>query len=71
VPAVQIPCPNCGSFRTYVVLSQQLEDKRIVRRRRCDACKNRWYTLQWPEVAISKYDIIWEGKKIGGVADAA
>jgi transcriptional regulator NrdR family protein len=54
-----------------VVLSQQLEDKRIVRRRRCDACKNRWYTLQWPEVAISKYDIIWEGKKIGGVADAA
>jgi transcriptional regulator NrdR family protein len=63
MPAVQVACESCGSRRTVVVLTQQVPDAGIVRRRRCDGCGHRWYTLQQAEVAISPYSLVWQGSK--------
>lgn len=63
MPAVQIPCPTCGCKRTYVVLTNQDKEGRIVRRRHCRVCGDRWYTLQQPEAEISQYDLVWPRKK--------
>jgi hypothetical protein len=61
MPAVQIPCPGCGCRRTAVVMTRQLEDAVIVRRRKCLGCDHRWYTRQPPEVAVSAYALEWAG----------
>jgi transcriptional regulator NrdR family protein len=63
MPAIQIPCPKCTSKITYVVSSGHDEEGRIVRRRSCNKCKHRWYTLQYPEIEISKYQLAWHNKK--------
>jgi len=40
-------------------MTNQLADGTIVRRRRCDGCKHRWYTQQPPETVVSKYSLTW------------
>lgn len=59
MPAVQIPCEECGCRRTAVVMTRQLDDHSLVRRRKCIGCGHRWYTHQPPEKAVSKYRITW------------
>lgn len=56
MPAVQIECPNCSSYKTYVVLTRVVSDGRIIRRRKCNGCGHRWYTIQPPEQTITKYE---------------
>ena len=63
MPAVQASCPQCNSKLTYIVSTTQDNNGHLIRRRRCDSCKHRWYTLQYPEVEISKYQLAWKGKK--------
>jgi transcriptional regulator NrdR family protein len=62
MPAVQVPCPQCNSYRTYVIATNST-DKGIIRRRKCTACDHRWYTRQSHEQLISRYDIIHIKKK--------
>lgn len=59
MPAVQISCPVCGYRRTHVVMSNQDDVGRIIRRRHCRSCDHRWYTIQQPEAEISQYDLVW------------
>jgi transcriptional regulator NrdR family protein len=63
MPAIQIACPNCKSKTTFVVSSNQDQEGKLVRRRKCNECGHRWYTLQYPEVEISKYQLSWHNKK--------
>jgi len=62
MPAVQVQCPKCGSYRTYVIVTNST-DKGIIRRRRCAACSHRWYTRQPHEEPVSRYDIVHINKK--------
>lgn len=39
------PCPACGAFRSSVVDSRRRLDS-IRRRRKCDACGEKWTTLE-------------------------
>jgi len=59
MPAIQVPCPKCGSRNTRVVLTQRTLDEVLVRRRSCLACDYRWYTEQPQEVPVSSYRIQW------------
>ncbi len=56
------PCPECGLFRTRVVCTKRSSDGKTIRRRCCLICEHRWYTMQYPEVAIEKKEIKWIGK---------
>lgn len=62
MPAVQVQCPSCNSYRTYVIATSST-DKGIIRRRKCTACDHRWYSFQPHEQQISAYDIITKNKK--------
>lgn len=62
MPAIQIQCPSCNSFRTYVIATNST-DKGIIRRRRCASCDHRWYSHQPHEQPVSAYDIITPDKK--------
>lgn len=59
---VQIPCPQCGGRATYVVCTFRTEAEQLVRRRRCQFCDHRWYTVQDPEQTLSQYNIKWTGR---------
>jgi transcriptional regulator NrdR family protein len=63
MPAIQTACINCESKETFVVSSSQDPEGKIVRRRKCNRCNHRWYTLQYPEIEISKYQLAWHNKK--------
>ena len=53
-------CPECASNSARVVLTKKTKEAQIVRRRRCDSCGHRWYTLQYPEINISEEEVYWE-----------
>lgn len=42
-------CPECRILRTGVVMTQQLENGWTRRRRVCDHCGARWYTIELDE----------------------
>lgn len=63
MPAVHTPCPECSSRLSFVQMTNQDADGRIVRRRVCRACGHKWYTLQWAEEVISPYQLRWDDKK--------
>jgi transcriptional regulator NrdR family protein len=68
--AVQIPCPQCGGKATYVVCTFHTDDEQLVRRRHCQFCDHRWYTVQSAEQPLSKYRIKWKpGKRIVELTD--
>lgn len=60
----QVRCPECGSWKNRVVLTQTLEDESMVRRRACLACEHRWYAHQPPERALPAYTVRWQGKRV-------
>lgn len=45
-------CPECGSRRTKVVTVRSALDSTLVRRRVCNSCGHRWYTIQPPEIPV-------------------
>ncbi len=45
-------CPVCRHELTLVVQASNQDDGMIVRRRKCQACDHRWYTLQEPEYMV-------------------
>lgn len=45
-------------------MSRLIESEEIVRRRKCNSCGHRWYTIQWPEEEIDKSSIIWKNDQI-------
>ena len=53
------PCPKCGQLRTRVVLTKRSSDGITIRRRWCTACDHRWYSVQYPEVAVDSNEIRW------------
>ena len=53
-------CPNCGSRRTRVICPKLTDDgTATVRRRHCDACSRRWYSLQVPEQPLEPWQVSW------------
>jgi transcriptional regulator NrdR family protein len=63
MPAIQVQCPSCTSRQTYIVMTNQLDDGTIVRRRHCRACDHRWYTQQPAEVQVPRCLLQWSNKK--------
>lgn len=59
MPAIQVACPECKSKNTSVVMTTQVDDGSLIRRRCCNSCGSRWYTQQSPEVPLSKYLLKW------------
>ena len=52
-------CPKCKANSARVVLTKKTEENQIIRRRSCDSCGHRWYTLQYPEVEIPSDTVKW------------
>ena len=52
-------CPACSSRSLKVICTADTTDGQIVRRRHCQACSHRWYTLQPAETDLSKADFRW------------
>lgn len=63
MPAVQVPCPQCQGCDTVVIHTARSTGDQLVRRRRCQQCEHRWYTLQEPERAIPDDALRWHWKK--------
>jgi hypothetical protein len=53
---------TCGN-RSYVVWTGRTEDELIVRRRRCDGCERRWYTIQRPEIKVGSFALTLPRRK--------
>ena len=58
---IKADCHNCIVARTRVVCTKRAPDGVTIRRRRCVICDHRWYTIQYPEVAVSDTKIKWIG----------
>jgi hypothetical protein len=56
-------CPNCESRLNSVVLVRRLEEGEHLRRRVCETCEHRWYSLQAQEQVVSSHLIRWQGKQ--------
>ena len=52
-------CPKCSFVRTRVVCTKRAEDGVTIRRRWCPDCDHRWYSIQYPEVAIEDSEVKW------------
>ena len=52
-------CPKCSNLRTKVVCTKRSTDSITIRRRFCSRCEHRWYTIQYPEVAVNKGEVKW------------
>lgn len=64
--AVACACPNCGSRRTRVICTKLTDDgTATVRRRHCDACSRRWYSLQVPEQPLEPWQVSWVQSRPG------
>ena len=55
-------CPKCGQPRSRVVCTKRDDSGVLIRRRHCLICEHRWYTMQYPEVAINNSEIKWVGR---------
>jgi transcriptional regulator NrdR family protein len=56
-------CPNCGSVRVGVVLTDLTDTEDRIRRRRCLICEHRWYTFQPAEISVPDYAITWPSSR--------
>ena len=59
-------CPECRSRLSRVVLGKEAEDGGQLRRRHCEICDHRWYTIQPAEQEIPKSQVFF-GKTGGRV----
>ena len=51
------PCPECGSKLSRVVLGKEGQGGEQLRRRHCEICDHRWYTIQPAEQEIPKSQV--------------
>ena len=56
---IQTECPKCSEMRTRVVLTKRAKDGVTIRRRCCISCEHRWYSIQYPEVAVQDNEVKW------------
>jgi len=56
---IQADCPKCGNARTRVVLTKRAKDGITIRRRCCISCEWRWYSIQYPEIAVEDGEVKW------------
>jgi len=56
---IQVACPKCAEVRTRVVLTKRAKDGITIRRRCCISCEHRWYSIQYPEVAVKDGEVKW------------
>ena len=56
---IQAACPKCDEARTRVVLTKRAKDGVTIRRRCCISCEHRWYSIQYPEVAVEDSEVKW------------
>jgi len=56
---IQVACPKCAEVRTRVVLTKRAKDGITIRRRCCIGCEHRWYSIQYPEVAVKDGEVKW------------
>ena len=56
---IQATCPKCAEARTRVVLTKRAKDGITIRRRCCITCEHRWYSIQYPEVAVEDGEVKW------------
>ena len=56
---IQVACPKCAEARTRVVLTKRAKDGITIRRRCCISCEHRWYSIQYPEVAVEDSEVKW------------
>jgi len=56
---IQVACPKCAEARTRVVLTKRAKDGITIRRRCCITCEHRWYSIQYPEVAVEDGEVKW------------
>ena len=56
---IQAACPKCAEARTRVVLTKRAKDGITIRRRCCMTCEHRWYSIQYPEVAVEDGEVKW------------
>ena len=56
---IQAACPKCAEARTRVVLTKRAKDGITIRRRCCISCEHRWYSIQYPEVAVKDGEVKW------------
>ena len=56
---IQAACPKCDETRTRVVLTKRTKDGVTIRRRCCINCEHRWYSVQYPEVAVKDEEVKW------------
>ena len=56
---IQAACPKCAEARTRVVLTKRAKDGITIRRRCCISCEHRWYSIQYPEVAVEDGEVKW------------
>jgi len=56
---IQAACPKCAEARTRVVLTKRAKDGITIRRRCCISCEHRWYSIQYPEVAVEDSEVKW------------
>ncbi len=53
-------CPDCNGLAARVVCTKTGEDGVVIRRRRCDICNHRWYTVQYPEAVVKGREVKWK-----------
>lgn len=56
---IGLPCPNCDSRTTRVVNTTRSTEGQLVRRRHCEFCDHRFYTLQNCETFLPAQQLQW------------
>jgi transcriptional regulator NrdR family protein len=59
-------CPECGAESSRVVITRSPVNDPAARcrRRECSACGHRYYTLQPPEMVVSRFELEWLGSDV-------
>lgn len=59
-------CPVCKSSQLKVLLTRMSIEGLRIRRRKCESCNHRWYTMQPPEIELPSWKVgyISGGRKL-------
>lgn len=59
-------CPECGGASSRVIVTRLPINAPATRcrRRQCNACGHRFYTLQSPEVVVAQHEVEWFGTEL-------
>lgn len=61
--AIASRCPECNHWVSHVVDTSVQPDDQVIRRRVCRRCNHRWFTIQLPEVALKREQVLYRNKK--------